>query len=281
MIGVYKITNIINGKVYIGESMNIEERWNEHEKELKCGNHHSYKLQKDYNTYGKDNFKFEVLEEIDKDLKPIIQKCLLYILEDKYIKQYNSINKGYNVENTLELILKGDKSVFEGAKVSKKNIKILHNLINNINNNGIYIPSNNAIKDNKDLPKINKNIEKGSKTKIDKVNIIYDNDDNINYIITKCSNYLFKEKFMKLSDVLKDNNFKTGNTYQLLRDIGILNIDNKFLIKDSGMFEFRYNKIPYINQKGFIFLLNKILKYAKDNNTNIFTWKFINEILSM
>lgn len=43
--GVYKITNIINNKVYIGESLDIYERWKSHKEDLKNGNHHSYKLQ--------------------------------------------------------------------------------------------------------------------------------------------------------------------------------------------------------------------------------------------
>ena len=34
MRGIYKITNKNNGKVYIGESLNIERRWEEHKKEL-------------------------------------------------------------------------------------------------------------------------------------------------------------------------------------------------------------------------------------------------------
>nr|DAH19257.1 MAG TPA: intron associated endonuclease [Bacteriophage sp.]DAT87476.1 MAG TPA: intron associated endonuclease [Caudoviricetes sp.] len=30
MIGIYKIENLINGKVYIGQSVHIERRWQEH-----------------------------------------------------------------------------------------------------------------------------------------------------------------------------------------------------------------------------------------------------------
>jgi group I intron endonuclease len=58
MVGIYKITNKINNKVYIGESQNIERRWEEHKKHLKEGKHHSYKLQQDYHLYGEDNFEY-------------------------------------------------------------------------------------------------------------------------------------------------------------------------------------------------------------------------------
>lgn len=49
MAGVYKIINTTNNKMYIGQSINIERRWEEHKEELKNNKHHSYKLQSDYN----------------------------------------------------------------------------------------------------------------------------------------------------------------------------------------------------------------------------------------
>ena len=289
MIGVYKITNIINGKVYIGESMNIEERWNEHEKELKCGNHHSYKLQKDYNTYGKDNFKFEVLEEIDKDLKPIIQKCLLYILEDKYIKQYNSIDDGYNVENTLELVLKGEKQIFNTLDPNKNFVSILESVIKNIKKNkGIYIPTRNSLKEN-----VKPKLDISQLSNENYINLLY-NEENKNITKNICNNYIFNEEFIRLSNVLKDIGFNTTDTFLLLRHMGILNNKNKCLINDSRMFKFEKkilnnnkNKFPITNfitsisKEGFEFLLNKILEHAKINNINIFTWKFIQENLIM
>ena len=281
MVGIYKITNSNNGKVYIGESLDIERRWDEHKLDLENGTHHSFKLQNDYNEYGKNNFMFEVLEEIDNNLKVIIQKCLSYILESKYIKQYDSINNGYNVENSLDLILKGEKPIFEGYKNNIVSIKILNNLIKSINeNNGIYIPSSNALKVN-NIPEVKS--QKVSKSKIERLNKIFENDKNINFIIEKCNRYVFKDKFLRLSDVLKDNNFNVGNTYKLLKDIGILNNKNSCTIKEKSMFENRNENskyITYVSVNGFNFLLDRILKHAKENNVNIFTWKFLNEILS-
>jgi group I intron endonuclease len=68
MIGIYKITNIINGDCYIGSSVNIKERFYRHKKDLKKGKHHSIILQRAYKKYGKENFIFEVLTECDKEL---------------------------------------------------------------------------------------------------------------------------------------------------------------------------------------------------------------------
>ena len=45
MIGIYAIRNTQNGKMYIGESIDIEKRWKNHQEDLDNGNHHSYKLQ--------------------------------------------------------------------------------------------------------------------------------------------------------------------------------------------------------------------------------------------
>jgi len=289
LTGVYKITNIINGKAYIGESMNIERRWDEHKLELDNREHHSYKLQEDWNTYGKDNFKFEILETIDDNLKQIIQKCLLYILEDKYIKQYNSINKGYNVENTLELILKGEKQIFDSLDPNKKFASLLENVIKNIKKNkGIYTPTRNSLKVN-----VKPKLDLSQLSNENYINLLY-NEENKNIIKNICNNYIFNEEFIRLSNVLKDIGFNTTDTFLLLRHMGILNNKNKCLINDSRMFKVEKkilnnnkNKFPITNfitsisKEGFEFILNKILEHAKINNINIFTWKFIQVNLIM
>lgn len=85
-IGIYKITNLINGKVYIGQSIHIEKRWKEH-----CQDSANSLISKDIKKYGKENFLFEILEET-KDIS------LLNSLEANYIKQYNSFwPAGYNI----------------------------------------------------------------------------------------------------------------------------------------------------------------------------------------
>jgi len=57
MIGyLYIITNKVNGKKYIGKTNDINRRITRHFIDLKRGNHHSHKLQRAFNKYGKDNF---------------------------------------------------------------------------------------------------------------------------------------------------------------------------------------------------------------------------------
>jgi len=100
-IGIYKITNIINGKMYIGSSIHIEQRWKEHIRDLNKGTHHSIKLQNSWNKHGADNFKFEVVEECDKDR-------LLY-LEQYYIDKFKVYYEGYNCkEKTMNFLTEID-----------------------------------------------------------------------------------------------------------------------------------------------------------------------------
>lgn len=143
--GIYKIENKVNGKVYIGESLDIERRWNEHREDLDNNKHHSFKLQNDWNKYGEDNFKFEVIKEIDKDMNSFISMFALYVYEDKYIKQYDSFNNGYNCEMSLDKVLSGEKKI--SAEVKTKDKDMMRKVLDNINkNNGIYIQSEKAKK---------------------------------------------------------------------------------------------------------------------------------------
>lgn len=89
--GIYKITNKLNGKCYIGRAKNINRRWTCHKNRAFVPNKEYNKyLYRAFRKYGLDNFKFEILEECAEDE-----------LDDKehyYITLYNSNNEkfGYN-----------------------------------------------------------------------------------------------------------------------------------------------------------------------------------------
>lgn len=90
MIGIYKITNQINGKCYIGQSTNIQKRLNQHKRYAfdKSGASYNKILYKAIRKYGIENFTFEVLEECSQEL--------LNEQEIYWIDYYNSYNEGYN-----------------------------------------------------------------------------------------------------------------------------------------------------------------------------------------
>lgn len=66
--GVYKIVNIVNGKYYIGSTkQKVRLRMNHHLQALRNNTHKNLHLQRAWNKYGEDNFKFLVLENCSKE----------------------------------------------------------------------------------------------------------------------------------------------------------------------------------------------------------------------
>ena len=67
-IGIYKIVNLVNRKVYIGQTKeSFQRRYWLHRWKLRNGNHDNSYLQRAWNKYGEDNFVFEVIEILPKD----------------------------------------------------------------------------------------------------------------------------------------------------------------------------------------------------------------------
>lgn len=92
--GIYAIINRINGKYYIGSAVNLHHRWIQHKSALNKGYHDNKYLQKSWDKYGEDNFKFVILEEINKD------KLIKH--EQFWIEISNCCDdcKGYNLRPT-------------------------------------------------------------------------------------------------------------------------------------------------------------------------------------
>ena len=91
-IGVYKIENLINGKVYIGQTKEcFQRRYWLHRWELKNGTHKNSYLQKAWNKYGEKNFKFEVIE--------ILPKEEIDNREKFWIKKYKNLNMCYSIQD--------------------------------------------------------------------------------------------------------------------------------------------------------------------------------------
>lgn len=136
--GIYKIQNKVNGKVYIGQSVNIKKRfyihrYNAYNKENKST--YDLYLYIAMRKYGKDNFTYEIIEVCEKgilDQREIYwikyyksnQKEYGYNLSDgghsTYVKEIknnsNITNKKSNVEKIKYLLLNSELSIQEIAK---------------------------------------------------------------------------------------------------------------------------------------------------------------------
>lgn len=68
-IGIYKIENLVNGSVYVGQTAEgFQKRYFLHRWKLNNGTHDNSHLQRSFNKYGKDNFVFKVIEVLPKEL---------------------------------------------------------------------------------------------------------------------------------------------------------------------------------------------------------------------
>lgn len=89
MIGIYKITNKINGYSYIGLSTHVEDRWKYHQNPYNWQRENNKTLYQAIQKYGIENFEFSILEE-----------CAIEQLEEKevyYIEYYDTYHNGYNM----------------------------------------------------------------------------------------------------------------------------------------------------------------------------------------
>lgn len=139
---IYKYTNIDNGKVYIGQTINEEERIKQHK--------YAYDktpFEKAVKEEGFDNFKYSVIYRVTGWNKDLVCK-VLNLMEVYYIELYNSTLKsnGYNIDiggkqthlNKIKAPLicveTGDKynSIYElGKCIHLSPIKLLNDILKN------------------------------------------------------------------------------------------------------------------------------------------------------
>jgi len=89
--GIYEIRNKVNNKVYIGSTIKFSARWLIHKSHLRNKKHHSKTLQEDWEEFGKENFKFSIIEYVTKGI--LLQREQYWMDETKcYEREF-----GYNV----------------------------------------------------------------------------------------------------------------------------------------------------------------------------------------
>ncbi len=142
--GIYQIRNLINGKIYIGSTVNFGKRWTWHKIDFKW-KRNSCHLQSAWDKYGKQNFVFEIIEYVCENF---LAEAEQFWIEDKksWDKRY-----GYNIERIInghKIIseetkkkisesLKGEKNPFYGKKhteETKEKISQNHHDVSGKNN---------------------------------------------------------------------------------------------------------------------------------------------------
>lgn len=111
-IGIYRIKNSINNKIYIGSTKNIEARWAKHRALLRHNKHQNAHLQNAWNKYGENAFIFEVIEECK--IEDLINREQFFI--DNLNPEYNQTAIAGKVEMTAERRDKLSKSVLKAYK---------------------------------------------------------------------------------------------------------------------------------------------------------------------
>ena len=90
--GIYMYKNLINGKIYIGQTVNVYLRRRQHENPTGQDRTHQFnsEFHQDMRKYGVDNFEFSILEE-----------CLPEELNEReiyWISKFETTENGYNIK---------------------------------------------------------------------------------------------------------------------------------------------------------------------------------------
>lgn len=90
---IYMIVNIAKApfKYYIGSTINPKVKYNDHLLNLRRGTHFNKKLQNAFNKYDEKNFQFIVIKTVTKER--------MYLEEEKCIKYFDAVKKGYNIKS--------------------------------------------------------------------------------------------------------------------------------------------------------------------------------------
>lgn len=107
--GIYKIVNLINGKIYIGSSKNLRVRLWKHRSLLRHNKHYNSHLQNSWNKYGENNFDYAILETCDEENQ--------YKREQFYI---DTLHPEYNIAEEVMLPSFSEKSRKKHSETRKR-----------------------------------------------------------------------------------------------------------------------------------------------------------------
>jgi group I intron endonuclease len=236
--------NKVNGKRYIGSTINFRKRKNTHLSNLRTKTHHSPKLQNAWNKYGEEAFEFLILEEV-KDGVNLLEREQWWITEtpSQYnvcliagncsgrtvsditkakIAYYNIHNRKFSKETKKKISeskkgIKRDSAKWKNKKPAKKCYEY--------NENGIFVKEWLSIKDasvfyNLKLSTLWNSIQKNKYIKKYKIKFTLNKTQNVQpYFNLKHKvihqfdlNMNFVKEWKSIDDAIKFHNCKSNST---------------------------------------------------------------------
>lgn len=226
MVGIYKITNKINNKIYIGQSVRIEIRFQEH-----CYPSANKVIDKAIKKYGKENFSFDVIEE-----------CSVADLNEReqyWMNYYNSWSPyGYNITEDTETthttyIYKNKEEILSiindllNSQLTMQQIANKYNI--NISNISRINKGETHRQENLLYPLREKNKKQNSINK--KYNKCIDCGKIINFSSTRCNQCEGKHKRIPLENM----KVTREELKQLIRNYSFVTIGKKFNVADNSI----------------------------------------------
>lgn len=97
-MGVFQVRNKVNGKVFVGTSVNLPAMLNRQQSQLRFGGHPNRELQKDWAEFGPEAFEFEVLDTLAPPERPDYDPSNdLRALEELWLDKLSPFDeRGYN-----------------------------------------------------------------------------------------------------------------------------------------------------------------------------------------
>jgi group I intron endonuclease len=133
MTGIYSIENVVNGKKYIGQSVDLVRRKNKHFRTLKSGIHRNIHLQRAFDKYGESAFAFKILLYCEKYELTYYEQAVvnLYMPEDLYniclecVDSHIGTKRSENTRRKMSMSHRGEKNYNFGEHISEEQKKKL------------------------------------------------------------------------------------------------------------------------------------------------------------
>lgn len=296
LCGIYCIENTINGKKYIGQSINIKTRINRHKKDAynnsEWNKTYNYPLYRAIRKHGIENFKSYVLKLCKKENLNGFEN---YYIE--YLKRYITEN-GYNIIKTVNGVRVGGvkfnlndinniKRDLKDIKMLKSEIKVKYNIsdgfISEINNGKRYFDDNETyplrkIKDDELNFKIYGNIRNMKKYNYKSCKNCKSNFSprwSDNFCSKECY-YKFRDKFIPSKNELIKLLEECPNFTRLGKKYGVSgNAVKKWCVLRGIPAKSTYWTDLYLEVKGYTYIM--YLKYLEFKDKDETMFKFVIE----